>query len=120
MNELALVQNFNGGGDLRNVDPAAVAAATSAKARIESAFMIALHKPRNVDQSRDRILHACKRPTFAEKVEFAKPVGGKTIKGPSVRFAELAGGDGFGGAFGHGRVPVQESAGPAQCGRSPV
>jgi len=90
MNELALVQNFNGGGDLRNVDPAAVAAATSAKARIESAFMIALHKPRNVDQSRDRILHACKRPTFAEKVEFAKPVGGKTIKGPSVRFAELA------------------------------
>jgi len=71
-------------------DPASVAAATSARARIESAYLMALHKPRNEDEARDRILHTCRKPGFAEKVEFSKPVGGRQIKGPSVRFAEVA------------------------------
>jgi hypothetical protein len=31
-----------------------------------------------------------RRPAFAEKVEYSKPVGQKKIRGPSVRFAELA------------------------------
>ena len=75
---------------LQYVDPAAVAAAEAAKARIQSAYQMAIYKPRNADQSRDRILHACRRPLFAEKVEFSKPVGTKHIKGPSIRFAELA------------------------------
>ncbi len=77
-------------GSLQYVDPAAVAAAEAAKARIQSAYQMAIYRPRNSDESRDRILHACKRPMFAEKVEFSKPVGGKQIKGPSIRFAELA------------------------------
>ena len=88
MNELATT-NKNGGA-MAHVDPAAVAAGEAAKARIQSAYLVALNNRRNVDESRDRILHACKRPLFAEKVEFSKPVGGTTIKGPSVRFAELA------------------------------
>ncbi len=71
-------------------DPAAIAAAELARARIQSAYVMALRKPRNPDQARDRILHACKKPAFAEDVEFNKPVGGKQIKGPSIRFAELA------------------------------
>ena len=71
-------------------DPSAVAAAEAARARIESAYLMALNKPRDYDESRDRILHACKRPVFAERVEFSKPVGGRSIKGPSIRFAELA------------------------------
>ena len=71
-------------------DPAAIAAAESAKARIQSAYLIALHKPRNQDQARDSILKACRRPAFAEKVEYSRPVGGKAIKGPSIRFAEVA------------------------------
>lgn len=71
-------------------DPAIVAAAESAKARIQAAYMVAINKNRDVDESRDRILHACKRPAFAERVEFSKPVGGRHIKGPSIRFAELA------------------------------
>ena len=41
-------------------------------------------------QSRQRILDACKRAAFAERVEYAKPVGGGKIYGPSIRFAELA------------------------------
>ena len=72
------------------IDPAAVAAAESAKARIQAAYIMALQKPRNEDQARARILAACRRPEFAERVEFAKPVAGRKIKGPSIRFAELA------------------------------
>lgn len=85
MNELMTTNK-----SLISTDPAIAAAAEGAKARIQSAYLMALHRPRNPDQARDRILHACKRPAFAERVEYNKPVGGRTIKGPSVRFAELA------------------------------
>lgn len=71
-------------------DPAAVAAAESVKARIQAQYLVALSHPRSYDQSRFRIMEACRRPAFADKVEYKKPVGGKTIVGPSVRFAELA------------------------------
>jgi hypothetical protein len=70
-------------------DPAAIAAAETAKARIGMAYMKAMQSPRNVEQSRVKILEACRRPEFAERVEFNKPVGGGNITGPSVRFAEL-------------------------------
>lgn len=72
------------------VDPAAVAAAEAAKARIQSAYLMAMHRPRNVDQARINILEACRRPMFAERAEYSKPVGERAIKGPSIRFAELA------------------------------
>lgn len=75
---------------LTQTDPAAVAAAETAKARIQAAYIMAMHKPRNADQARDRILHACRRPGFAERVEYSKPVGGRAIRGPSIRFAEVA------------------------------
>lgn len=71
-------------------DPAAVAAAESVKARIQAQYLVALSHPRSYDQSRFRVIEACRRPAFADKVEYKKPVGGKTIVGPSVRFAELA------------------------------
>ncbi len=70
-------------------DPAAVAAAEKEKARIQAAYQIALYKPRRFMESRQRILDACKRPEFAAKVEYNKPIG-KGIKGPSIRLAELA------------------------------
>jgi len=75
---------------LTTTDPSAIAAGEAARARIQSAYIIAMNKPRNEDQARDRILEACKRPAFAERVEFSKPVSNRNIKGPSIRFAELA------------------------------
>jgi len=75
---------------IKYADPAAVAAAETAKARIQSAYIMAMQKPRNEDQARIRILEACRRPAFASRVEFSKPVAGRQIKGPSIRFAELA------------------------------
>jgi len=74
----------------RHYDPAIAAASEAVKARIQSAYIMAIQKPRDTDEARDRILHACKRPGFAERVEFSKPVAGRSIKGPSIRFAELA------------------------------
>ncbi|ACL06276.1 hypothetical protein Dalk_4598 [Desulfatibacillum aliphaticivorans] len=84
MNEL-MVQN----GNNLPVDPAAVAARESARAVIESAYQMALYRPRNEDEARDRILTACKRPGFAADVEYSKPIGGKPVTGPSIRFVEL-------------------------------
>ncbi|MFA5377073.1 MAG: hypothetical protein WC455_15080 [Dehalococcoidia bacterium] len=97
MNDL-MAQNNNPG--FGYVDPAAVAAAESAKARIQAAYLMALHKPRNEDQARIKILKECERPSFAEHVEFRKPINEfnkqtktwdkKFLTGPSIRFAELA------------------------------
>lgn len=75
-------------GGIVPADPAAVAAAEAAKARIQSAYVMALQRPRNEDQARHHILQACKRPDFAARVEYAKPVGNTKIKGPSIRLAE--------------------------------
>lgn len=79
---MAQTMNYN--------DPSAIAAAEAVKAQIQAAYMMALHRPRNIDQARINILQNCKRPGFAERVEYAKPVGGSKIKGPTIRFAEMA------------------------------
>jgi hypothetical protein len=44
--------------------------------------------PRNVEIARQNIINACKRPKFADNVEYSKPVGNSSITGPSIRFAE--------------------------------
>lgn len=71
-------------------DPAAIAAAETAKTKLQAAYQMALYQPRNVEQARQNLLSACRRPKFAEKAEYSKPVGGSTIVGPSIRFAETA------------------------------
>lgn len=71
-------------------DPAAIAAAEQARAQIQTAYLVAMQKPRDVMEARRRILEACKRPKFAGQAKYAKPVGGRKIIGPSVRFAEEA------------------------------
>lgn len=74
----------------QNNSPAALAAAEMQKARIESAYTIALNRPRSIDQVRQNILKHCERPRFAEKVKYSKPVGGGSVTGPTIRFAEMA------------------------------
>ena len=72
------------------VSPALIAAAETARARIESAYVIAMRRPRNPDQARQRILHDCRRPAFADRVEYRKKIGSGFVTGPSIRFAETA------------------------------
>ena len=91
MNQMVVQNNMAGnGGAMVYRDPAAIAAAETAKAKIQAAYLMALHSPRNTDQARLDILNACKRTQFAERVEYSKPVGGKAIKGASIRFVETA------------------------------
>lgn len=71
-------------------ETAVTASAAQAKAAVEARYLMAIHRPRNMDQVRVRILDACKRPRFAEGARYAKPVGKSKIVGPSIRFAEEA------------------------------
>ena len=69
---------------------AATASAAMAKAEIESAYIMALKKPRNWADVRSKILAACERPVFAAAAEYKKPMGAKDITGPSIHFAVTA------------------------------
>lgn len=61
-----------------------------AKAAIEARYHVALARPRNIDQTRLKVLQACRRTAFAEVAKYAKPVGKEKVVGPSIRFAEEA------------------------------
>lgn len=69
---------------------ASAASSSHAKALIEAQFVMAIQRPRNLLAARERILSACRRPGFAVTAWYAKPQGGKKIRGPSIRFAEMA------------------------------
>ena len=66
------------------------ALAARAQAEVQARYIVAMQRPRNLDDVRVRLLAHCKRIGFAEKAEYAKPVGGAPVKGPSIRFVETA------------------------------
>lgn len=66
------------------------AAAEQAKALVQARFIMAMQRPRDVEDVRVRLLKHCRRPRFAEIAEYSKPVGGQSITGPSIRFVETA------------------------------
>jgi hypothetical protein len=67
------------------------AMAAKAKAEVEARYVIALQRPRSIQNVRLTILESCKRERFAEGAMYRKPVGGgKTVDGLSIRFAEEA------------------------------
>ena len=83
------------------IETASTAAAAAAKAEIEAQYAIAYRSPRNIEQARVTLLAACKRPRFAEKAIYRKPVGKKqnketgqweenVMEGLSIRAAEEA------------------------------
>lgn len=82
---------------LARVDPgsmtretASTSVAALARAQVEAHLSVALARPRDFDVVRERVMKACKRPGFAEVARYSKPVGGKPIEGPSIRFVEEA------------------------------
>lgn len=71
------------------VETASTAVAAREKAAVEARFLVALHRPRNPDQVRMRLLGRCASPRFAEVAEYAKPLGGgKKARGASIRMME--------------------------------
>lgn len=74
----------------RRSETQAVAAAELAKATIQARYIVAMQRPRDVDEFRVRMLKHAKRPGFAALAEYAKPVGGGKVTGMSIRFVEAA------------------------------
>lgn len=70
-------------------ETAATAVAAQAKALVEARYTVALHRPRDLDVVRERLLRECRRPSFAAVARYRKPIGAG-IEGPSIRFAETA------------------------------
>ncbi len=86
MDEMKLVTRGERG--IERVNPAAIAAAELEKARIQSAYIVAMRNPRQELEAGVNIINACKRPTFAGKVEWKRVIGGEDLSGPTIRFAE--------------------------------
>lgn len=80
-------------GEGRNpavIETASVAVAAQARASVEARYLVAMKNPRSWDTVRVQLLNSCRRPGFAAGARYSKPVGGKSVVGPSIRFAEEA------------------------------
>ncbi len=64
--------------------------AAQGKAQVEARYIMAMRNPRDVDAFRVNLLKDCNRVGFADVAEYAKPIGGGKVKGPSIRFVESA------------------------------
>lgn len=69
---------------------AAHAAAEQARAAIQARYVMALQRPRDIDDARVRLLAECKRRGMAEAAIYRKPIGRSHVEGPSIRLAEVA------------------------------
>lgn len=88
-NNMMMQAQNNSVGFMTGPSAAMVAAAESAKAQIQCAYMMALQCPRSYFAAEQAVVKACENPLFAEKVEYKLPRGGATISGPTIRLAEL-------------------------------
>lgn len=80
-----------GGTELRDVtETAATAVAAAARAEIESAYVMSIRRPRDMDEVRVRLLRDCGRKAFAESSRYVIPRGEGQIEGWTIRFAEAA------------------------------
>jgi hypothetical protein len=86
----ALVKQEFGATEMElRAETASTAAAAQAQAAVQARYIMALRRPRDLDEVRIRLLKECSRPGFAEVARYHKPVG-KGVEGPSIRFAEAA------------------------------
>src|SRR5690625_4519123 len=56
---------------------------------VKGQIFMARQFPRNVFQSEQRILDACKRHSLAQTAMYSYPRGGARVEGPSIRLAEV-------------------------------
>ncbi len=87
---MVTTDSFDGHSIERRAETATTAAAEQARALVEARYVMALKRPRNIDNVRVRLLQDCRRPGFAEVALYSKPAGNKKIEGPSIRMAEAA------------------------------
>ena len=63
-------------------ETASSSVAARAKAEVEARAIVALQRPRSVNQFRIGLLESCRRSRFAETARYSKPVGGGKVEGP--------------------------------------
>lgn len=81
-------QEFDGKELAPIVETSATAVAERAKAQVQARAIMAIQRPRDIDVVRTRLLRECERPGFADVARYKLPRGGKSIEGPTIRFAE--------------------------------
>ncbi|WP_339161736.1 hypothetical protein [Siminovitchia sp. FSL W7-1587] len=85
MNQLS--QQYNQDHNQGNV--LAQASSSREMEEVKGQIFMARQFPRNVFQSEQRILDACKRPSLAQTAVYRYPRGGAVVEGPSIRLAEV-------------------------------
>ncbi len=74
---------------LSQENQSAFAVAVQYRALVEAKYVLALKKPRDLEEVRQKMIKECRRPRFAESAKYRKPIG-NMVEGPSIRFAEMA------------------------------
>lgn len=82
-------EEFGASAMVRGAETMSTALAAQAKAAVEARYIMAMQRPRDWMQVREKLLNACRRPQFARVARYCKPIG-QGIFGPSIRFAEEA------------------------------
>lgn len=78
------------GLEMAGENSATQALIAKATADIQARWMIAIRRPRQMDDVRANMIKECRRPAFARKAIYSLPRGNKTIRGLTIRFAEMA------------------------------
>lgn len=85
-----LVRRGFDGITLAHEGPATQALIAKETATIQARWIMALKRPRLMDEVRQKLIQECKRVGFAEKAIYNVPRGDKSIRGLTIRFAEVA------------------------------
>ncbi len=85
-----LVRRQFDGITMAHEGPATQALIAKETASIQARWIMALRRPRQIDQVRQDLIAECRRPGFAEKAIYSVPRGDGTIRGLTIRFAEVA------------------------------
>lgn len=92
MTDLSLQSNLSPPATIgTGIESSATAVAAQAKAMVEARYLLAMHRPRNWDDVRQRLIRECRRPAFAKNKSafYHKPIG-DGVEGLGIRFAEVA------------------------------
>ena len=73
----------------QRTETATTAAAAGAAALVQARYVMALQRPRDLDDVRAKLLRECQRPGFAKSAWYKNPIG-QGIEGLSIRFVEAA------------------------------
>lgn len=83
------IQGFGSESTSLALETASSAVAAQAKAATEARYIMAVNRPRDMDNVRSKLLSECRRPKFAAVARYNKPIG-RGIEGPTIRFVETA------------------------------